>query len=506
MKIALLLAILAIVTRAQLFGDPIADSDETFYLLVGERMLHGALPYVDIWDTKPVGLFLLYAAMRVLGGDGILAYQLVGTVVAWLTALLVARLAEEFTDPFGAAVAGAAYLIWLPLGFAAGGQAELFCNLPVCAAALLTLRGLQRPMPARIWLHGSLAMLLVGIALQIKYSALFAGIFFGCCWLVAAWRAGFRARIIAFALLLNFLALAPTLIVAASYAALGQFEPFVYANFLAIWQRVSTPPVYLLRRLAIIGLILLPLLACIRPFRGLRGDGRLAFAFTLMWLAAATAGLIAFGTYFPHYSLPLLLPVAAAAAPTLSRVPRWRAAALLGVAFLVGQTGLRIAHLWRGSRREVQAIVSAVDRRHCLFVYSGYAAFYRLADTCIPTKFAFPSHLSRDRDLNALGIDPLREVDRVMRTAPGTVIVSAPYRSAENWPARALVLTYIRQRYRLVLDQPLGIRHVAVYRLNAAQPIAVSRQAVRALSAANGSRTGPGSPASAPARNSRDSR
>src|SRR3954463_7872291 len=80
---ALLLALLAVVTRLQLFGDPIAGSDEGFYLLVGDRMLHGALPYVDIWDRKPFGLFLLFAGMRMLGGDGVLAYKLVATVAAF---------------------------------------------------------------------------------------------------------------------------------------------------------------------------------------------------------------------------------------------------------------------------------------------------------------------------------------------------------------------------------------------------------------------------------------
>jgi len=72
--------LIAIALRWSYFGHPAADYDEQIYQLIGEKMLQGALPYVDIWDRKPVGLFLLYAGMRALGGDGVLAYQLVVVV------------------------------------------------------------------------------------------------------------------------------------------------------------------------------------------------------------------------------------------------------------------------------------------------------------------------------------------------------------------------------------------------------------------------------------------
>lgn len=61
---ALLLLIAAFVTRGALFGNPLVHSDEGFYPLVGDRMMHGAWPFVDIFDRKPVGLFLIFAAIR----------------------------------------------------------------------------------------------------------------------------------------------------------------------------------------------------------------------------------------------------------------------------------------------------------------------------------------------------------------------------------------------------------------------------------------------------------
>src|SRR3954469_11229646 len=108
--------IAALALRWITFGNPLLHIDEQYYLLVGDRMLHGALPYVDIWDRKPIGLFAIFAAIRLLPGNGIIACQIVALLFATATAWLVQRAARQIgASPLGAFAAGAAYLIWLPL-------------------------------------------------------------------------------------------------------------------------------------------------------------------------------------------------------------------------------------------------------------------------------------------------------------------------------------------------------------------------------------------------------
>ena len=134
--IALFFMAVAIAIRARDFGNPVIHVDEQYYLLVGDRMVHGAIPYLDIWDRKPVGLFLLYAAMRLLPGDGVIAYQLVASLFATATAYLVWRAAlRTGASRTGALAAGAAYLIWLELLGGRGGQSPVFYNLFVAGAA-----------------------------------------------------------------------------------------------------------------------------------------------------------------------------------------------------------------------------------------------------------------------------------------------------------------------------------------------------------------------------------
>ena len=179
-RVALLLLAIAIIARTQTFGSPTIEFDEQFYLLVGDRMLSGAIPYVDIWDRKPIGLFLIFAAIRTLGGDGFFAYQIVATLFAAATAWFIHAFAKRGgAADFGAICAGAGYILWLNLLQGEGGQASVFYTLPMVAAAWLTVKATAKP--RALMLLGAGAMILAGLAIQIKYTAVVEGILFGVC-------------------------------------------------------------------------------------------------------------------------------------------------------------------------------------------------------------------------------------------------------------------------------------------------------------------------------------
>ncbi len=355
-------------------------------------------------------------------------------------------------------------------GSALGGQAEIFYAPLVCAAALLTMRGMQAT-PARLWLHGAGAMLLIGFAAQVKYNALFEGMFFGCCWLFIAWRAGRRAGVVLHAALWILAALLPTLLAAAWYAAHDELDAFLFANFLSVWHRASATNMVLLQRLGIMVLILVPLLACVRPFARIAdGAGATAYRFTVCWLAAAIVSVLAFGTYLEQYLLPILVPASAAAAPLLGRITSRRATLLLAAAYLLGQARLAVTQHLHGSRAQLAQIVDQIDRSGCLYIYSGVSAIYRVSGACIPTRFAFPSHLSRAREAGATGVDPVAEINRILSTRPPTVLVRGPYPGDENWAARDELLHHLRLDYQLAFQGRLGTQKVELYRLSGRLP------------------------------------
>jgi hypothetical protein len=186
-----LLTAAAFLLRCRQFGNPVIDVDEQFYLLVGGRLLHGALPYVDIWDRKPFGLFTLYAAIRLLGGNGIIQYQIVATLFAATTATIIAVIGRRIGGRFAALCGGIVYLLWLNWLGGDGGQTPVFYNAATAAAALTVLAALKPgTVPDRRRTLGCVAMLLIGLALQIKYSCILEGLFFGIALLHSAWRDG----------------------------------------------------------------------------------------------------------------------------------------------------------------------------------------------------------------------------------------------------------------------------------------------------------------------------
>ena len=287
LKAFLILAAFTLLTRGWIFGNPVVNMDEQFYLFVGERMWQGELPYVDIWDRKPVGLFLIYALAVGLFPNPVIGYQLLATLAVVLTAQLIFTVARRLTSFSPALAAAAAYPAWLLVFGGIGGQSPVFYNLPMAIAAVWTMARYMSTDDRRLTLHGCAIMLLVGVAIQIKYTALFEGIFFGLSLLWTGWRHGRSlARLAADGAIWIAAALAATLAAWAAYAAIGQSEAFVQANFLSVIADAN-PFLPALGRLAGLLFGLSPLYVCIwfawRHWRGRQGTAARQLRWLLAW-------------------------------------------------------------------------------------------------------------------------------------------------------------------------------------------------------------------------------
>ncbi|GAA0676204.1 hypothetical protein GCM10009102_30760 [Sphingomonas insulae] len=480
---------MAVIARAQTFGNPVVGFDEQFYLLVGDRMLHGAIPYVDIFDRKPIGLFLIFAAARAMGGDGFLQYKLVALVFVVVTALLIHGIARRRAGPFAATLAAIAYILWLNFMEGEGGQSPVFYNLPMVAAAALILG--VRGDPTR---NGAGAMLLVGIALQIKYSVVAEGLFFGC-WLIAlAWRAGQRGARLARSIAIWIgLAMLPTLAAFAAYAAIGQASPFVFANVLsALAQGRGGLATQLAGLGAILGILALPSLLVLSGGRS-RDGGRTVAGydrFLLGWLAASAAGVLLYWRFAsPHYAMPMLpaLMCLLAQAVDAGRAHRIAGLALALVGLVGGQAVLAISALHKGGAREAAAVARAahVDGGGCIYVYDGYPALYMLTGSCLPTRWPFPGHLATQEESRAaaLGVDPAREVARILATHPVAIIDDLPHFDGGNPVTRRILERALASDYVLaarICTGPARMRLVYRRRAEGRPPLPPSAIGARA--------------------------
>ena len=466
-----LLLLVALAARAQTFGNPVIGYDEQFYLLVGDHMLHGAIPFVDIFDRKPVGLFLIYAFIRLLGGEGTIQYQLVAGGFALGTALLIWRFAERLTGRAGAVAAAIGYLLWLDFLEGEAGQAPVFFNLPVLLAVMMTQRLIEQ---RKVTVGSGLApMLLVGLAMQIKYTALFEGMFLGCALLIAAWRQGRSATAVSgFALCWIGTALAPTIAAFLAYWAIGHVHEFVFANFVSMWGKSGDPLWTSAEGLLTIVAILSPILAC-AAFAPATDDSLLAERrrFVRQWLVAAIAGMLVMRSFpSPHYAMPVLVPALLAAAPRLGAPGRgkWVVPATLLLAFAASQLVLYSLRSMKGGAPEAAAMARAANPgKRCLYVYDGYTALYRLTDSCLLSRFVFPGHLNmaNEADIRALGVDPSAEVTRIMALRPATVVLDDPPFDRGNRATLAIVHAALAAHYALSFQLRTGQRYRQVYRL-----------------------------------------
>lgn len=469
----------ALLVRGGTLGFPIIHIDEQFYLLVGDRMLHGAVPFVDIWDRKPVGLFLLFAGMRLLGGNGILQYQLVALAATAGTSLVIYRIACSVASRAGAWWAGVGYQLYLSAFYCFGGQAPVYYNLLVALAGLGMLRIWSAPTDRRLVSHGLAVMALIGVAIQIKYTVVFEGAAFGLALIARAHRAGWhRWRILGASVLWAGLALAPTLAAWGIYAAMGHSDAFVQANFLSIFGRHEDFAGSLFRLLKE-ALALTPVWCALflapRRIPALRRAACVELGFLRYWAGAAVLGFLLFGTWYDHYVAPLLVPLMVLAAPALglARPWRWYTRFLIGFGMVAAAAVTIHNTRLHGTSEEVEdaaALIRAADATPhgpgCVYINEGDPILYHLTGACFTTRYVFPNHLNGMVDAFALGVDVNAEVKRILDTHPQVVVMTLRSSSMPvNWQTRNMIFDRMKRDYTLYGLTNVGWRGLLIYRL-----------------------------------------
>jgi hypothetical protein len=470
---ALLFLMVALVSRWRVFGDPIITGvDEQFYALVAKRMLDGATLYVDIWDRKPIGLFLIYAAGR-LFGNLLLGSQIIALAAVVGTAFILYRLALRTGSTFAAVMVALIYIVFLTLAGGEGGQAPVYYNLLVVAAIATYVRTREKPAAALGDLRrgGIFAMLLFGLALQIKYTVLFEGVFLGLVLLGTAWSRGrpWSALIMDGALWVGS-ALAPTALVGLAYAMAGHWNDWLFANFVSIGMRTSEPTGLVVKRILIILVLVAPLVCGLllrlvitkRPTEPAKAADLRIFD---GWAAAAALAVAVFGTWFGHYALTLFGPFALALAPLGYRLPGRAFLVMLFLYGLVAGQVLSVVHKeQRGDIRLLTSATAAVrGQRNCLFIYDGPTYLYQSSRSCLPSSRVFPENLRTLNESGAVGLDEVAELRRIMAGRPDRVMLRDPAAPEDNPATTAVMKEALKRDYVLTWRYPVEGRDYVIY-------------------------------------------
>src|SRR5262249_11905558 len=152
----------------------------------------------------------------------------------------------------------------------------------------------------------------------------------------------------------------------------------------------------------------------------------------------------------------------------------WVAPALLAVALVGGEITAWSAKWHRGNAAELGALADGIGRGPgCLYIHSGNSILYSYTGRCTVTPWIFPSHLSRERENGALGIDQLAEERRVFAKRPEVVVMRPEYPGERIAVRRLAQRTMRAMGYRLTGRYPLGDQLIDVYKLPVARNLGI---------------------------------
>ncbi|MCX2679865.1 glycosyltransferase family 39 protein [Galbibacter sp. EGI 63066] len=74
------------------------DRDESTFILMGQSIVDGHLPYMTLWDLKPPLLFYFFAAVIFLFGKSFIAIRLIGSLLIVASAMIVYVISKKMSN------------------------------------------------------------------------------------------------------------------------------------------------------------------------------------------------------------------------------------------------------------------------------------------------------------------------------------------------------------------------------------------------------------------------
>ncbi|UKO97468.1 ArnT family glycosyltransferase [Nostoc sp. UHCC 0870] len=153
------------------------DWDESTFILVGQSILDGNLPYVELWDLKPPLTFFSFAFAILAFGKSIISIRLFGTLCVIVAATLTYYICRALWSSKVSLLAAILFIVLT--GPRMGGESvmtEHLAIVPLLGALALLVRSNQAA-NIKFFLVGCLMSSACMIRLNLAYVALILGIY-----------------------------------------------------------------------------------------------------------------------------------------------------------------------------------------------------------------------------------------------------------------------------------------------------------------------------------------
>jgi 4-amino-4-deoxy-L-arabinose transferase-like glycosyltransferase len=490
---AVLLAV-SVFARLPFFFPAVISWDESTFILMGQEVVDGRLPYLELWDVKPPLAFVAFGLAIAVFGHSIEAIRLAGTICVFFVAYSVWLVTVPIAGARMALVAG--IVVVLSIVSVQSGNAtvtEHFATVPLCFALVLLS---TKPISRRIIL---VVGALLAVAALIRTNLAYVGIAVAAGMSIRPGNNSVRERV-GDVLLLGGSAVFVAAITAAPYLLTDQIDLLIRSVLGAALSYASTQlsaidafermirssvgptrvVVPLLLILACAGVVRIVVKWRDWPERQTPGYWLMVFLGSTLYSVAASGG------GYAHYLIQVLPLLVIASAYNLPAVETdRRLGSLVGVGILLVATVLAQGEV-------VKEYIGLVDRfvrgeairtgrawevarylqennhgRDGVYLMEDHIAYW-LTAIRPPTRMStHPSNITKAGLIRAVeggGATPLGELERVFETSPRFVIKPRdPWYLEEHPEMRRWLGKELTSRYRVVaqIDALLVYRRIS---------------------------------------------
>ena len=437
--------------RLPILHRAVLDWDESLYFIMAQQWRAGHLPYTTVWDNKPIGIYVIFAAFQAVI-PGVAAMRVATSVCVALLAATVFRITEILTQNRQAAwLAGGLLLLCSLSNDGLSANTELFMASFTALGVLAVLDG------APAWAAG----LALGCGFMVKY--VMAPVAFFILLLL------YRQRGAKAALAAMVAAIVPALAAAALYAAAGQLPLWWDCSVVSNLRRagVGLKPGALEWALSTQFWRWGPLYITALGIAVTAWRRRFEENFLLLWLLGGLLGAISAKSFYDHYFLQILPVLCVLAGLAWDRL---RPGVVVRGAFLVFLAALPLQAGWLALRYAMGSDVPAqiattltTARAQSLYVFDSQPIIYALTGLTPPTRFVLPSELAGLTLPQVVGVEPVREVSRILALGPQYILRREPPPGPDvgNPAVYAVLDAALAAHYTLVQSWP----GAALYRL-----------------------------------------
>ena len=495
---------LVVILRGPTLLPSMSLTDEDYYSTIASDILDGGKVYQTAVDTKPPGIYYIYAGVyRLAGRNNLFAIHLLAIFVVIATALVVRRIGARVGDEWAGAWSGIGYAVfvhaYLP-GDTLAANTEIFASLFLSLSILAFLQGEKEAHWVWMFFSGTL----VGAATLIRQpSAVNAGVMLVC--LVYGWllpgTQSLRSLIRAASAIIAGV-VAPIAALALYYKSQGNlYDAYCWAWVFAIrYVESETTLSYVLKHLVTIHLTVLlcwgllwyfgirQVIASLKSVRWTTPESTTVLLLVL-WLIASYLTIF-IGWRFPgHYHLTVLPPLSILAGQAFCRFlaqqqscPKlhWRflrigiigAAAVPILVFFVMAFGLRKPTL--DHRALVQAIIDRTNPTDRIFVWGSRPRLYSFSGRGLATRFVSCTHLvgayaKRPREIKDRGKNVIPGVWQMFRSdwqlhPPALIIDTSAMDADSEWAAHPMTRYPALREYLSSYRKDAVINGATIYR------------------------------------------